>query len=181
MKLTYSLGENDFWQYHLYVATKSERIKSQRTRSWLLVSSVFLLLSLLFLLNDNSDMVYLFLFLALASFIFYPFYVRMTYKNHYKKFVTENYKNRVGLPVVISFTDDAILSSDRTGESTINLSELESICETGAYFYPKLKTGGHLVIPKSGIESIPATKEFLKQICRKFSIDFIEELNWKWK
>jgi hypothetical protein len=46
MTLKFSLDENDYLQSQLFIATKTERIKNQRTRSWILVSLAFSLLVL---------------------------------------------------------------------------------------------------------------------------------------
>lgn len=181
MLLTYSLDKNDFLQYHLFSASKTDRIKRQRTRVWLILSGSMLLLSFMFYQNNNEGLFYYFLIFGVITFIFYPLYQRRHYKNHYNKFVADTYKNRFGQITNIKFAESAIETDDITGESKINLTEIENVTETGDYFYPKLRAGGHLIIPKAKIGDISQLRKELKQLCVRLNIDFIEDLNWRWK
>lgn len=181
MILTYQLDQNDFLQHQLFLATKTDRIKKQRRKSWLIISGSMVLLSLILFQSNNTFLGYYFLGFAILSLIFYPLYQRRYYKNHYAKFIADNYKNRNGETVNVTFTDTTIETSDITGESKINLSVLESVTETPDYFYPALKTGGHLIIPKSKIDDAFQLRSELKQMCEKLKIAYIEDLNWKWK
>ena len=179
MTLQYTLNENDFLQHQLYVASKNKRIKQQRKRTWLIYSGSFLLLSLMFYQSDNKFLTYYFLIFGLLFLCFFPFYQKWHYKNHYKKFINENYKNRFGQAENISLTEDCIETKDITSESKLNLTAIENITETSDYFYIKMKAGGHLIIPKSGVESVDGLRDKLKRFANKLSIDFILNLNWR--
>ena len=48
MKLEYNLNENDFLQHQLFTASKTERIKMQRRKSWVFVTLTFFIFSLFF-------------------------------------------------------------------------------------------------------------------------------------
>ena len=61
------------------------------------------------------------------------------------------------------------------------MTQIENVTETANYFYLKIKTGGHLIIPKLKINNVDDVREELKSLCAKLSIDFITDLNWKWK
>ncbi|HEX5153995.1 MAG TPA: hypothetical protein VFW07_21260 [Parafilimonas sp.] len=179
--MTYKLDQNDFLQHQLFLASKSERIKRQRTTTWLILSATLLFLSHLFYKSGDNVLFYYFLISGILIFIFYPFYQRRHYKNHYNKFIADTYKNRFGQTANIKFTDSVIETTDITGESKINLTELENVTETGSYFFPKLKTGGHIIIPKAKIDNVNELKNVLKQLCENLNIDFVEDLSWKWK
>jgi hypothetical protein len=181
MTLTYQLDQNDFLQHQLFSASKTERIKKKRTKSWLIVTGSIFLLGFLFYQSANSFLAYYFLAFGVVTLIFYPIYQRQQYRNHYAKFIAENYKNRFGQIANINFSENTIETIDATGESKINLSEIENVTETGAYFYPRLKSGGHLIIPKSKIIDVSQVRTSLKNLCEKLNINFIEDLNWKWK
>ncbi|MEO6232539.1 MAG: hypothetical protein ABJB11_12080 [Ferruginibacter sp.] len=181
MTLTYQLDQNDFLQHQLFLASKTDRIKKKRTKSWLIVSGAMFLLGFLFLQSDNSFLFYYFLAFGIVTLLFYPLYQRNQYKNHYAKFIADTYKNRFGQTANIHFGENAIETNDVTGESKINLSELESITETGDYFYPGLKTGGHLIIPKLKISDVSQLRQELKQLCQRLKINFIDDIIWKWK
>jgi hypothetical protein len=181
MTLTYTLDQNDFLQHQLFLVTKTDRIKKKRIKSWLVVSGSMLLLSFMFYQSNNSFLGNYFLGFGFITLIFYPLYQRRQYKNHYAKFIADNYKNRIGLTAKITFSDSVIETYDITGESKINLSDLEAVTETPEYFYPSLKSGGHLIIPKSKITDVSQLRLELRQLCEKMKIDFIEELKWKWR
>lgn len=181
MTLTYTLTEYDFLQHQLFIATKSQRIKNQRLKTWLIYSVALLLFSLMFYQSNNTVMMYYFLIVGIAFLCVFPFYQRWYYKNHYRRFITDNYKNRFGRAVTVTITSDGIETSDFTGESKINLSELESTIETGEYFYVKMRTSGHLIIPKMKLTDIDGTRKELKDLCKELSIRFTNDLNWKWR
>lgn len=181
MTLNYTLTENDFLQHQLFIASKTGRIKQQRTKTWLIFSAALLLLSLMFYQSSNTAMTYYFLIFGLIVLCFFPLYQRRYYKNHYQKFIAETYKNRFGQTANINFTDECIETSDITGESKINLGEIENTTETSDYFYLKMKTGGHLIIPKQKLDNIGNVRQELKELCSKLSIEFLDDLKWRWK
>ena len=179
--MTYQLDQNDFLQHQLFLASKTDRIKKKRIKSRLIVSGTMFLLSFMFYQSNNSFLSYYFLAFGVVTLLFYPLYQRKQYKNHYSKLVADTYKNRFGQTATIYFTENAIETNDSTGESKINLSELENVTETGEYFYPSLKTGGHIIIPKSKISDVSQMRQELRQLLERLKISFIEDLNWKWK
>ncbi|MCF3112224.1 YcxB family protein [Niabella sp. CC-SYL272] len=181
MTLTYQLNRNDFLQYHLFVASQTPRIKKKRIRSWLTVTAVMTLLGLLFYQSSNMFLAYYFFIFSIVSFVFFPLYQRAQYKQHYKKFIEDSYKDRMRKPVTIKLTDTTIEASDPGSISTIKLSEMNHITETGDYFYLKFKIGEYLILPKTGINDPLALKQELKQLSSRLQIEFIEALNWRWK
>jgi hypothetical protein len=181
MTLKYSLTENDFLQQQLYFASKNDRLKKQRRKSWLINSLAILVLSFLFYDSGNKFLAYWFLGTGILFICFLPFYIKAHHKNHYKKFITETYKNKFGVTSTIKFSDDFIETFDTTGESKTNLSEIEEINETGEYIYLKTKAATVLIIPKSKIENLDALRAELTKIADKLNLKFVSELNWKWK
>jgi hypothetical protein len=120
-----------------------------------------------------------FLTTGILSIFFYPIYQKWYYKKHYRKFIAETYKNRFGQPEEMKFTEEWVEVKDVSGESKIKLAEVESITETGSYFYLKLRTGGDLVIPKK-IPEIDLVRLRLKELCNKFNIAYHSDRKWKW-
>lgn len=140
-----------------------------------------LLLSLMFYQSGNTLLFYYFLIFGVITMIFYPLYERWHYKNHYSRFIAQTYKNRFGQIANITFAEAGIETKDITGESRINLTEIENVTETGNYFYPKLRRGENMIIPKSKLGDVDIVRNELKQLCERLNIDFIEDLNWRWK
>lgn len=180
MKLTYRLDENDYLQNQLYIASKTDRVKNQRRRSWIIVTLAFLSLGFIFSQVVDKYLPYPFIGLSLISLIFYPAYSRIFYKNYYKKSIKEIYKSRFNEPLTITFNDTTIETVDKTSESKINLSAVDEIAETADYIYLRINTGGSLVIPKSKIENADSVLAYLKELAAKLNIKFTQELNWKW-
>ena len=181
MVLEFSLDENDFLQHQLFVASKSDRIKSKRRKSWMIVSLAVLIVGILFYEQDNKFMVYCFLALLIYTICFYPLYLRSLYKKHFAEFVADAYKNRVGIMTSVSIGDNLIECFDKTGESKINTTELTEISETGEHIYLRLKIGESLIIPKLKIENLVAFRTELLHLSGKLGINYTSELNWKWK
>jgi YcxB-like protein len=181
MRLEYSLNENDFLQHQLFTASKSEHIKKKRRKSWVIVSMATLLLSFICYRNTNNFMAYSFLALAIYTIFFYPLYLRAYYKKYYKKFIADAYKNKIGINSSISFNDTQVVIFDRTGESKINLTEIEEITETGEYIFLRMKIGESLIIPKLKIKEVNELLKELKELTEKLNIKFISDINWKWR
>ena len=185
MTLQYKLTETDFLQYHLFQASYSDRIKRQRRKSWLLLSIGFLSLSFIFYVSGKTGiartMTYYFLILGLLVLFFYPLYQRGYYKKYYIKYIADSHKNSIGQICNVSFLDDIIETKDITGEYKINLSVIENVSETKDHFYLKMKTGGYFIIPKSQLANVNDLKVYLKQLCDRLSIRFIDDTNWRWK
>ena len=181
MTLTYTLAENDFLQHQLFIASKTERIKKQRVRTWLLYTASLLFLGLIFYQSGNIVMTYYFSIFGLIFFCFFPLYQKNYYKSHYQKFIADTYRNRIGQAGTVSLNEDSVQTSDISGESKIYLSEIENITETGDYFYIKMRISGYLILPKYKLAEPDNVRQELKKTCRKLSVDFIEDLNWRWK
>jgi hypothetical protein len=182
MELKFSLNENDFLEHQLFLASKTDRIKKQRRKSWMLVSFIFFGLSLIFFQAKNMMMVYYFLVVGILSLIFYPIYQKNHYRKHYKKYIRDAYKNRFDQIATIKFEKDFIETSDINSESRINYSAFEEIIEIENYFFLRLKTGESIIIPKKlKFENIIDLKSDLVRIFENYQIKIKEELNWKWR
>lgn len=181
MKVNFILDDIDYLQYHLYTASKSERIKNQRKKNRIFTSLAFLSLSFLFYTTEFKFFMYYFAVISVLSFILYPIYSKKRFYNYYKKYILDIYKNRFDNLCIISFDELNIIASDSTGESSLKLSAIEEITETGQYIYLKIKTGGSLMIPKLKIENLNIVQTYLEDLAVKLKINFNKELNWRWK
>ena len=168
--MKYSLDENDYLQSQLFIASKTERIKNQRRRSWIIISLGFFSLSYLFSQTDKDFLVYYFIGFGILSIFLYPLYQKSYYRKHYQKYIADTLKNRFGETATITFTDTNIECFDRTGDSKIILTEIEEIFETGEYFYLRMKSGVSLIIPKSKIENTDNLRTELKTLADKLKV-----------
>lgn len=173
------LTADDYLTYMLYSASKNKRSKANRLRSWLVVSGSFVVIGYLF---KGQDAFYFYYFLAagVISLIFFPFYQRYAYKKHYRKFVMDKLKGKIGKECVINFGQDMIETKDDVTESKINTSEVSEINEIGTHYFVRLNTGDALVIPKSAVNNESFADDLLA-IFQNPEIEVTEELNWKWR
>ncbi|RZK10038.1 MAG: hypothetical protein EOO46_11955 [Flavobacterium sp.] len=163
MELNYSLTFDDFMQNQLYNASKSKRIQNQKRKNlFLIYLSLIVLVVTLYDSNENSKNLVAFSIILIVA-IFYPVYLKNRYYNHYKKYLEENVKNKVGIIASLKFTEEGIETSDETGESKINYSNLEEINEIENYFFLKLKTSESIILPKSRISKFENPREYFKR------------------
>lgn len=173
-----SLNEEDFLTYNLYTASKSKRIKKKRISEWILTTVIFLGLSVI--LNEEGFLEYYFMILAGLTLFLFPIYTRWRYKNHYLKYIRENFKNRFGEVASLEFSEDLILTKDRTGEAKTNISEIEELNEISTHLFIKLRTGQAFIIPKRTVTFDTFKKELLENVVAG-KLVWNEELKWRWR
>ena len=175
-----TLGENDFLTFQLYTASKTPRIKNGRIRSWILTTGAFLCLAYLFYASNNDFLGNYFLVLAGMALCLFPFYSRWRYRNHYRKFVRDTYKNRFGENCELEFDHDFIRTKDSTGELKINKSEIEAINEIQNYYFLKTRSGTSLIISKK-THDIENIRNEIKSMTETRGLKHNVELDWKWR
>lgn len=177
MTIQYKIEEQDFLEFQLFTASKSDRINNKKRKGWALLTIGSMVLGLYFYLNQNITLAIYFGLVACACGFFYPRYFKWRYKKHYKTFIKENYSKQIGLIVTLEFNDHAIFSKDKAGEGKINLSEIEKIDETDHHFFLKISTGHSLLIPKDKLNNIDELRMKFKALGLKVN----DETNWEWK
>ena len=178
MKINYQLTNTDFLEYQLYSSSKSESHNKKR-RNYRFFGLILFLLYGFYLLkkDENLNGALVFGIGAILWFLFYPKYSKWRYKDHFKKHVEENYKNRINTPVEIDFDQNSVNAKDFTSESKINGTELKELIETKDHFFIKLATDLSLIIPKHSIDN---KTEFKKRVT-ELGAEYVDELNWEWK
>jgi hypothetical protein len=176
-----TLDENDFLTFQLYTASKTPRIKKARIRQWILTSVTFFGLAYLFHNGGNAFLGNYFLVFGGLSLVFYPFYSRWKYKNHYRKYIRENYKNRFGQESSLAFEGDSIVTKDASGEVKVNVSEIEEVHEIKDYFFLKSRMGGTLIISKAESDDIREITNSIKSMVETCGVKHSVELDWKWR
>ena len=179
MNLNYSLNEEDYLKYQLYTASKSKNIIKQKRRSFIIVLIAFIFFGVNIYNNDKSGL-WFFIPICCIILILYPFLLKWRYKSHYKKFIKENYKERIGLISNYNFEAETLNIKNSLGESKINYESFEQINETNDYYYLKLKTEESFIIPKNQILSIEKFKKILDILKEKYGVKENIELGWKY-
>ncbi len=182
MELKYSLTENDYLQQQLYLTSKSEQIKKQRRITKILVILLLVILGFFLYVNKNLLEAYCCGTAAVIYFFLFPFYQKKFYQRVLKKYILENFKNRIGMVSGIIFKENILeVFTETIGKSEFNFSAFKNISEIKDYFFIAFKTGESLMIPKDKIEDAEKLRNKLKSIAENLKIDFISELDWKWK
>lgn len=177
MTIEYKIHEQDFLDFQLFTASKSDRINKKKRNGWIFLTVGSIAVAFYFYLNQNNLMSIYFGLVAVATGIFYPKYFKWRYNKHFKTYIKENYSKRFGKIETLKINNDHIFSKDKTGEGKINLSEVEKIDETDNHFFLKISTGLSLIIPKRELENIDEFKSKFKNL--GFIIN--NETNWRWK
>ena len=177
MKLKYELNNSDFLEYQLYTASKSKVHKKKRRNSRIILPILYFLIGVYLLTRDRIYLAIVILMLGLLWFIFYPFYSRYRYKRHYKNHIKENYKNRVNTPVQLEFDSDFIDTIDYSAQSKIKASSFEKLVELQNHFFLTLASDQSLIIPKR----VVTDQGLFKQKVSELNVEYVNELNWKWK
>jgi hypothetical protein len=136
------------------------------------------ILGLNFLRIDGSNIAAgAFIAFGIIWYFGYPFYSKHRYQRHYVKHIQEHYQNRIHLPVQMEIEKDFILAVDKTGDSRVNIDEVEALISLPHTFLIKLKTGVSFVVPKDHVEE----KEMLVEVFRNMDIEVRDETDWHWK
>lgn len=180
MNLQLSLNEKDFLQYQLYNASKSKNINSQRLRTLIIMIIVFAIM-FFYIYNKTNEFNFVVLMIYIALIVIYKIYEKYRYQNHYKKFISENYKNRFGLISNINFNENQIEEKSSLGNSNINYDSINEINEIKDYYFLKLITSQSLILPKNAIPDITEFEKLIENLKNKYDIKHNKELNWKWR
>lgn len=178
MNLNYKLTNSDFLEFHLYSTSKSELHKKKRFWARITVPIIYSLLAFFLTYKSQEfEIGILFSGIGMAWYLLYPMYSKWRYEKQFKKYVQENYKNRVNKLVEINFNKNSVHTTDFATESKIKGTELKELIETKKHFFIKLTTDTSLVIPK---QNIPNLVEFKNKVT-DLGANYINELNWEWK
>lgn len=181
MTIDYIIDENDFLTHQLFLASKSDRIRKKRQRSKVILPLIYIAFGLLFLFQDKVSLTIIFFIIGLLWFFIYPLWERRHYIKHYKGFIKENYKDRLGRTATLEFSNEYILAKDNGSESKVLTSELEEICEIPTTIFVRLKGGQSFILPKDRITDFDKVKARLKELADHLKIKYGTDEKWEWK
>ena len=181
MTINYKIDENDYLRHQLFVASKSERIKKKRLRSRILVPLIYVVLGLYLLFQSNIPLAIIIFIFGMLWFFVYPIWERRHYIKHYKGFIKENYKDKLGITATVEFENDYILAKDSGSESKILTTEIEEINEIPTTVFVRLKGGKSLILPKDKIANFDNLKARLKELANHLKIEYIIDEKWEWR
>ncbi|KPH13105.1 YcxB family protein [Chryseobacterium sp. ERMR1:04] len=180
-KFTYSLNEDDYLNYQLFAASKSKNIRKKRLRNRFLPAIFFVVLGLVPRFDFTEIFTQIYILIGILWIFLYPIWDKKLYYNHYKKYIKENYKNNFDKTLELAITENEIYAKDNSTESKTNLQELEEINEVPQAIYFKFKSSHSLILPKNKINVSIDSKQFFKELSKKYSINYNEFSDWEWK
>ncbi|MDU1889744.1 MAG: hypothetical protein E6767_03560 [Dysgonomonas sp.] len=176
----YTLTEEDFLYLQLYTASKDENVKKQRKMEKYRLAGFSVICGLVLLFDDFYQYYAYFLLVGSVLLLFvYPFWSAWYYKRMFKKRIHETYKDRFPSESMIGMNDESISITNQGGHYTFIPSDVNSIVETGKYFYLKLNQF-ICVIPKTKVDE-KIIQDQLMRYHNIYNVTYITDLDWKWK
>jgi len=181
IELKYALHKVDFLMLQLYIASKSERLKSRRKRAKMVTPVLYLILALImyFLLHQLIIAIVM-VVLAVAWVLFYPSREKKTYTNYYGQYIDEYYMSRYGEEMDLTIDEGYIRIKTNYSESKTILSHLDAIQEIPDYLFLKYKSGASLIIPRKKVADFDGIKDRLLRLTANLDVKHTADLNWKW-
>lgn len=176
MIINYKIQENDYLDFQLFTASKSDVLKKTKKFSWLFLIMIPTVICIYFFKQENITMSIYFIILAMLFGIFYPKYFNWRHKKNYTNYINKNYQERFNIIETLELTSEYILSKNKLGEGKIKIDEFDTVNETANHLFLKISTGLSLIIPKREIDDIDSLKNKLKSI----GLEITSELDWKW-
>ncbi|MDR6968567.1 hypothetical protein J2X31_002590 [Flavobacterium arsenatis] len=176
--MNYKLKENYYLQLQLYFAKDDGRVRKQIIRGtfvWFIILSVF---SIFAFRGFDNPFSYFFPLAALLSLIFSPYRIKESIFKNYQEAV-KVYKNEFGKDVNLKIDDVYIYLVDIDKEVKFKIETVETIIETGKFYYIKLQTNS-IFIPKDELEDVNQIKEELLILSQKLNVNYKSDLDWKW-
>lgn len=181
MTVTFTHDEHDYLDQQLYVASKSKPIIQRRQRGRILIPFFAMIMIGLQFYKQNYFFAIYALVVGAAWFFLYPIFEKHRYLKFYKKYITENFKERFHKEISAEFKSNSIVMKDISTSGEINYSEIEKIIEIQSSFYIKLKSSAYLIFPKNKTHELSTLHQAFAFLKEKHNIPFSAELDWTWK
>lgn len=180
MTITYTMDENAFLAHQLYVASKSDRIRTKRQRSRAIVPILYSIFGIFLYLYNRNILAIGFIVFGIVWYFIYPIWEKRRYVKHYRDFIRDNYNDRLGKTATLEITNDFILAKDNGSVSKVLTSEIKDICDLPQVILIRLRGGQSFIIPKNSLSDIVSVTDHLKFLAVNLNILYSNENQWKW-
>lgn len=181
MTTVYQIDEDDFVTHQLFAASRSASLNKKRKKMRLLIPIIYACFGLLGFIGNNYFMAVGFWIFAALWFFFYPLWIKHRYQKHYRNYVREHYKDRIGNPVSVELNDEYILAKSRGIESKVLTTEVEGINEIPSAIFVLLKNGQSFIFPKNKIAEMDTLTLRLKELANQLKVGYELNEKWEWK
>ncbi|SFU42198.1 hypothetical protein SAMN05216480_10352 [Pustulibacterium marinum] len=177
MKLQYQLNEQDLIQYQFYVTSQSKRERRKRQRRKFMLPIMYLGMAIYAYASGDITVGISMATIGLLWLLIYPLYSKRLYTRYYKRYVKENYTNKIGKPATVEVTKEAIFTSDEGSNATVKLTELDSFVAIPEYYIIHLAPNQGIVVPKYTVKDQDAFEAYFTAA----NVPFKNLSDWKWK
>lgn len=181
MKITYSIDEQDFLDFQLFTASRSEEIRKRRFRARVFPPLMYLVLGLVLFFYHRLDFTMIFALLAVVWFFFYPVREKRLYRSSYERFIRENFREKFGKPATLTIDDRYMINKDAISENKISTDQLAEISEIPGLILIRLKKGQTFILPKDKIEGPETFRDDLKALAVRLNVAYNDDPAWVWK
>ena len=178
MKLSYTLKQNDFLQYHLYEYSQND-FKKNRNKFVIVYAGIFLAAAIISFLTSSSFVGYFFVLIVVLIVFLVPSRLKDGYFEYNLKLVKERYKDKYDVLYHLDLGQDLIEFTSENFSRKYSLGDLSKIVETRAGYYLILQTS-FVIIPKSDDIDDADVKNDLLSLSTRLNIKYHSEVDWKW-
>ena len=106
MTIEYFLDQNDWLEYQLYQASKSERIQKKKKRSRLRIPIFCIVFSFVFYVIHDEPYAISFFTIGVLWFFIYPIWLNRLFVNNYKASIKEKFTDETIKLTTIKFDEE---------------------------------------------------------------------------
>lgn len=181
MKLSFPLTVQDYLDYQLYNVTCSKKAMRKRLIGRLLFPVIYILVALVFIVDENYLFVSFNLALAVLWYFFYPMSERKRYEKIFRRTIERDlkpYLNQVGS---LEWGPTTIYASANNEEARVAETDVAAIVALNEVILIQLHNKHNFIVPKRAIENSDETVRYLQAKCAKLAIPYTDHSAWRWR
>ncbi|AFM04371.1 hypothetical protein Fleli_1986 [Bernardetia litoralis DSM 6794] len=178
MKIEYTLTEEDFLEYQLYITSQSKSIQKKRLIAKFTVPLMYIFIGIFFYFyNNNQNAILICIFLAALWLLIYPLYSKYRYKRFYLNHIKKKYTDKLDHVDALKLGNNNYFYVKEQGkEGKVKTTDADKLIELKDHFFLQMKKGGAIIIPKTYV----LNGEAFKQQIANLNIAYLNDTDWKW-
>jgi len=180
-EINYQNNREEFLNYQLYIASKSDRVRRRRKRGKSVIPVCYILMGLFFLMRGSTGLGFIFCTIAILWYFIYPLWEAKYYVRHYKAFIKEHYEEMINRSVHMEIGTKHLTAATDNTQSSMAVSEIVSMVEISSAVFIRLKTGLAFIIAKANMAHPDEKISELKAVASRLNIPYITDNTWRWK
>lgn len=180
MKLNYTLTEEDFLQFQLFMVSQSKSLMKRRTIGKMFLLIVYGILGVVIWEKKGVVAAAFYFVVCLPLYFLYQFMESRQFISHFRKNARTYYKEQLQKSKSLDLGEDIILTSDDGVQNKFTLPSLTGIKETPSLFILMLKDAHPILIPKKN-QQVDSLQAWSTSQSNALQIPYEQFLKWKWK